>query len=77
MQVIVVERWTFWAAVLVMVAGFALSATVGSNINPVTGTSYDLTPGIFALGLVLFLVSLAFGGSRDPSVRKIPPLPSG
>jgi uncharacterized membrane protein YhaH (DUF805 family) len=77
MQVIAVERWTFWAAVLTMVIGFVVGSTVGTYVDPTSGTSWDLTPGVFTLALALFLVSLAVGGSRDPSVRRIPPQPSG
>jgi len=77
MQIIAVERWTFWAAVLTLVVGFVVDSTVGTYVSPNSGMSWDLAPGIFVLAFVLFLVSLALGGSRDPSVRRLPASRSG
>jgi len=73
MQVIAVERWTFWTAVLILVAGFVVQTVVGPVYDFTTGTTYDFVPGLFSGGLILFLVSVALGGSRDPSVRSLPP----
>jgi hypothetical protein len=75
MQVIAVERWTFWAAMLALIGGFGVSAISEPNLSAFSGTSYDIGPAVFSLALVLFLVSVAVGGSADPSVRRIPEEP--
>jgi len=72
MQVIAVERWTLWAAMLTMICGFIGSAVSEPNLSAFSGTNYNVGPGIFVLALVLFVVSVAVGGSADPSVRRIP-----
>ncbi len=75
MQLISVERWTFWGAVVLAVAGAPLSTGVGVWYNPNTGVSEGIGASIAALVFVLLLVSEVLGGSRDPSVRSIPASP--
>jgi hypothetical protein len=74
MQIISVERWTFWAAVVLAGVGPIASPIIGSMIGAQNGNLYP--GGLFAGPLfVLLLVTVAFGGSRDPSVRSIPASP--
>ncbi|HTT46091.1 MAG TPA: hypothetical protein VMH38_08810 [Thermoplasmata archaeon] len=69
MQVISVERWTFWAALVTTVAGpIITSIETSSYTNGSTTWSISWISVVF----VLLLVSVALGGSRDPSVRRIP-----
>ena len=78
MQVISVERWTFWAAIVLAVAGPVLSTGFGVWYTPTNsfgGTSWDIGAWVAALVFVLLLVSIALGGSRDPSVRSLPATP--
>jgi len=78
MQVICVERWTFWAAIVAAVAGPVLSTGFGvwySASGANSGTIWDVGGIVAALVLVLLLVSVALGGSRDPSVRSLPATP--
>jgi len=76
MQVISVERWTFWLAVLLCVAGIAVDAVIGPIYNFTTGLEYSFGPPLFTAGLLVFLVSVALGGWCDPSVRRFPGQPS-
>jgi len=72
MQVISVERWTFWAALATAFAGPILTAWgVSSYTNG--GTTWAIS--WISLVFLLLLVSVALGGSRDPSVRRIPAQP--
>jgi len=70
MQLISVERWTFWTAVVL------------AGVSPILNTIYEATYGSGGTGegilgltggavLLLLLVSVGFGGSRDPSVRSV------
>jgi len=72
MQVIAVERWTFWGAVLLMVVGFAVESVVGPIYNFSGGTEYDPAYAIFVAALIVFLASVILGISRDPTVRNLP-----
>ena len=72
MQVISVERWTFWTAVLVSVVGMVAQWLIGT-IQLGGGFFIDPAEAGLGLGFVLFVVSAALGGSRDPTVRRIPP----
>jgi len=75
MQLISVERWTFWSAVVLAVTGAPLSTGVGVWYNPNTGVSEGIGASLAALVFVLLLVSVVLGGSRDPSVRSLPASP--
>ena len=78
MQVIAVERWTFWSAVVLAATGPALSSGIGDWVytqGPSTAISLQVGGVIAGLVFVLLLVSVLAGGTRDPSVRSIPPLP--
>lgn len=73
MQVISVERWTFWTAVVTAVVAPIL--TNGFGVWAVTSdggvTSTALAVPIESLAFVLLLVSVALGTSREPSVRRV------
>jgi hypothetical protein len=75
MQLISVERWTFWSAVVLAVAGAPLSTGLGVWYNPNTGTSEGIGASIATAVFVLLVVSLVLGGSRDPAIRTVPPSP--
>jgi hypothetical protein len=78
MQLISVERWTFWTAVVLAVATPVLSTGIGviySSTGANSGTSWDVGAFVGALVWVVLLVSVASGGSRDPSVRSVPASP--
>ncbi len=75
MQLISVERWTFWSAVVLAVAVAPLSSGVGVWYNPSTGVSEGIGASLAVLVVVLLLVSVVLGGSRDPSVRSLPASP--
>jgi len=72
MQLISVERFTFWAAMATAFFGPILSAVLLPNAaaNETTAT----LPWVSVV-LVLLLISVALGGSRDPSVRQVPAPP--
>ncbi len=73
MQVIAVERWTFWTAVLLAVAG-PIAATgfgVWSTTSNGETTSMSVAGVVATASFVLLLISVAMGGSRDPSVRTL------
>ena len=72
MQLISVERWTFWTGLATAFFGPIVSAVFLPG-TPSNGVSYsaDWLAVVFAL----FLVSVALGGSRDPSVRRVPAQP--
>jgi hypothetical protein len=75
MQVISVERWTFYAAVVVAVAAIPLSTGFGMLTQSCgfgCATNVDLGTALSGLAFILLLVSLAVGGSRDPAVRQLP-----
>jgi hypothetical protein len=75
MQVISVERWTFWSAVIVAVVGAPLTTAFGTlSYASGGGGIWSLDVGLLLALVVwvLLLVSVAMGGSRDPSVRRIP-----
>jgi hypothetical protein len=74
MQLISVERWTFWSALVVAGVGPILETLVGPTIT--SGGTSETTLG-FTAGpvFILILVSVALGGSRDPSVRSVPAQP--
>lgn len=75
MQLISVERWTFWTAVVLAVLGPVLNSVVGPMFSLGQGT-YVVTEGLFSGPLlVLLLVSVVLDGSRDPSVRRVPAQP--
>jgi hypothetical protein len=77
MQVIAVERWTFWSAVVVAVlgpvlaAGFGMLSISSGNSTVTTGFGGTVTVLVFAL----LVVSVYLGGTRDPSVRRLPAQP--
>ena len=72
MQLISVERWTFWAAMATAFFGPILSAL----LFPGTASNGTVTtlPWVSVV-LILLLVSVALGGSRDPTVRRVPVQP--
>jgi hypothetical protein len=75
MQVISVERWTFWAAVVVAVAGVPLATGFGvlsQSCGLGCASSTDLGVSLAFVVFLLLLVSVALGGSRDASVRSLP-----
>lgn len=75
MQVISVERWTFWTAVLIAAVGIPLSSNFGFFVQSCgfgCATSVNLGIGLSFVVFILLLVSVAIGGSRDPSVRRLP-----
>jgi hypothetical protein len=75
MQVITVERWTFWAAVVVAVAGMPLSTGFGilsKSCGFGCASSTDLGVSLALVVFLLLLASVGLGGSRDPSVRSFP-----
>ena len=72
MQLISVERWTFWAALATAFFGPILSAVLVPGAAS-DGTTFAL-PWVSVV-LVLLLASVALGGSRDPSVRRVPVQP--
>jgi hypothetical protein len=74
MQVISVERWTFWTGIAAAFLG-PLIAMVLTAVGWTSVTPSDAVAGWFPVVFVLFLVSVALGGSRDPSVRRIPAQP--
>lgn len=61
-----VERWSFWAGVLVLVATLVLFTVFGQQTNPPYGTGWDFLPVGVIVGLMLLLVSVAVGGSSTP-----------
>jgi hypothetical protein len=63
MQLIPVERWTFWAAILVLLAGFVGGAVNGVSFSPASGQSTDPTYAFFMGAFVLFIFSVILGGS--------------
>lgn len=72
MQVISVERWTFWSAVVILLAGLVVQTVAGPTYNFTTGVAYSVAPEVFAAGLIVFLVSLVLGRACDPNVRRFP-----
>jgi len=69
MQLISVERWTFWTGLATAFFGPIISAVLfPSTLSNGASVSIDW----LAVVLILFLVSVALGGSRDPSVRRVP-----
>jgi len=72
MQLISVERWTFWAGMATAFFGPILTAVLlpSAASNEATTT----IPWVSVV-LIVFLVSVALGGSRDPSVRRVPAQP--
>ena len=70
MQLISVERWTFWAAVVLALVGPIAHGWIGSTYT--SGSTTIVTDGLFATPLfIVLLVSVALGGSRDPAVRRV------
>ncbi len=75
MQVISVERWTFWTAVVIAALGIPLSSNFGLFVSSCgfgCVTSVSLGIALSFVVFLLLLVSVAIGGSRDPSVRSLP-----
>lgn len=75
MQVISVERWTFWSALVLAAVGTPLVTGFGTWVTSSSaGGSTSVAFGVATalLVFVLLLVSVALGGSRDPSVRSLP-----
>jgi len=66
-----VERWTFWWGVLAAAGGVILLGPIGQLDNSSSGSSVDVAYAWFIGVLVLFLVSVALGWTRDPSVRRV------
>lgn len=66
---ILVERWSFWAGVLLLVATVALFTVFGQQTNPPYGTGWDFLPLGVIVGLMLLLVSVGLGRSPDPDAR--------
>jgi hypothetical protein len=75
LQLISVERWIFWSAVVLAAAGPWLSTNFGTLVNASPGESIFLGSSVGGLVFILLLVSVALGGSRDPFVRKAPAAP--
>ncbi|HYB78561.1 MAG TPA: hypothetical protein VEG66_02220 [Thermoplasmata archaeon] len=71
MQLISVERWTFWAGLATAFLAPILTALLPSYVS--NGTT--VTISWVSLVFILLLVSVALGGSRDPSVRQVPARP--
>jgi hypothetical protein len=74
MQVISVERWTFWAAVVVAVLAGPLSTGFGGVWNSCGSgcvSGIDLGVSLTFVVFILLLFSVVMGGSRDPSVRSL------
>ncbi|HYB78362.1 MAG TPA: hypothetical protein VEG66_01190 [Thermoplasmata archaeon] len=63
LPVIPVERWTFWAGVLLLVAGFFGQVWGGVTFNPDSGESTDPTYALFFIAFILLMVSVALGSS--------------
>lgn len=74
MQVIAVERWTFWSAVVAAVFGPVLATGFGAvTIASPGGTTTSMfAPALAGVVFVLLIVSVYLGGTRDPTVRRIP-----
>lgn len=66
MQLIPVERWTFWGGVLVLVASFVVGTLVGVTYNPSSGMSTDPADAFYLFAFFLFLISAVLGGSSHP-----------
>jgi hypothetical protein len=72
MQLISVERWTFWAGIATAFFGPMVSTVLlPSAASNATTVTVSWLPAV----LILFLVSVSLGGSRDPSVRRVPAQP--
>jgi len=71
MQLISVERWTFWAALAALVAGFVVEVAGGGTYTA-NGVTWNLSGIVVSVAFFLLLATVALGGSRDPSVRRIP-----
>jgi hypothetical protein len=75
LQLISVERWIFWSAVVLAATEPWLSTNFGTLVIASTGDSIFLGSLVGGLVFILLLVSVGLGGSRDPSVRKAPTAP--
>jgi hypothetical protein len=71
MQVISVERWTFWSAVAACWVGLLSPTAAPNGVLVAGGTTWNLFATFLTLALILTLVSVALGGTRDPSVRRL------
>ena len=72
MQLISVERWTFWTGLGAAFFGPLLTAVLTGIGWLTTANLGDTEGGWLVVVLVLMLASVALGGSRDPSVRSVP-----
>ncbi|HYA54945.1 MAG TPA: hypothetical protein VEG42_05015 [Thermoplasmata archaeon] len=75
MQLISVERWTFWGGVAAAFFGPLITAVLEGLGWLSYTTPTDAEAGWLPIVFVLLLVSVALGGSRDPSVRRVPAQP--
>jgi len=72
MQLISVERWTFWSGLAVAFFGPLVTVVILPMFGIDAGTfTTDWLPVV----LILMIVSVAIGGSRDPSIRRVPAQP--
>lgn len=74
---IVVERWTFWAGALGIVAGFALQVAVGASFDPYTGAGSDWSGLPIWFAFILLLFSASLGKGRRAEVAPNSTLASG
>jgi len=75
MQLISVERWTFWGGVAAAFFGPLITALAQGLGWLSTATPTYPEAGWLSIVFVLLLVSVALGGSRDPAVRRVPAQP--
>jgi len=72
MQLISVERYTFWAAVVLAVFGPVMATGFSTYCQPGTGGCVGFGSGLAVVVVILLILSWAMGGTHDPAVRQVP-----
>jgi hypothetical protein len=67
-----VDRWAFWAGVLVLVVWLPLQLFVAPALDHPIGTSYSFT-SLVILSVILLLASVYIGGGAKAQPRSAPP----
>ena len=70
MQIISVERWTFWTGFAIVFLGFAFDGVTYTTYASGT-TTWNVGPWVILLGFALLAISVGLGNSCDPSVRRL------
>jgi hypothetical protein len=68
-SLIPVDRWVFWAGVLILVSWFPLEIFVAPALDQPVGTGVDFTPLVLVLGLIFLFASAFIGGGARAARR--------